>query len=244
MLNKMRTGLISAFFLAAIGSASAATLMPYLGLVAGQTAKAFVANPLTGFSCQVQIELVDTNGTPVATGQKVTLGPGQSTSLTLSGDAIAAGGRTEIRPIVDVIPTGPCRASALASAEVVDTTTGAVRVFYPTGPLMGSPEKIVRFALIDLAQGQIARIIAVNLDQAGSTELRLRFLDGQGNTLIEQTTAVAAGASAALDFALPAPPSAAVASGGSHLHNLHPGRGEYRQPRFPRNAISCGRRDL
>jgi hypothetical protein len=145
MPNRILTGLIlSAVLLAALPNAAfASTLMGYFGLTSTQMAAVYVANPLSSFSCRVQIKLVDTQGMTVASQQTMTVAPGTSATLdftqptttttTIAQNSPANGG--PIRAQVSLVePDSPAMAF-LASAEVFDPVSGATTVAWPPSPI-------------------------------------------------------------------------------------------------------------
>lgn len=210
-----RTGLPSGILFAAslafaAPTAFADTAMGYLGLAGGQIARVNVVNLLPGQSCQAQLSFIDTSGAPVATGETMTLAPGGSTNFEVFGDAIASGGRTEVRPVVNLTPVEPCRKSALVSAEVVDSNQ-EVQVFWPQDPVWPGdpiiPSGPIRFGLIHAASGEVIRLTAANLwpvdpifPQA-PLKLRVRFIGADGQILSEQTATIAPGAASSFDLA-------------------------------------------
>jgi hypothetical protein len=140
----------------------------------------------------------------------VTVAPGGSAALWVSGAAIASTGRAEFRPVVTFLPPDPCVASALVSAEVVDVN-GVVRVFAPPDPCLGSHAVPVSLGLIDVPQGQVARLIAVSLFQPHPIMLQFQFINATGVILSQQTMTVAPGTSATLDFTQPTTTTTTIA---------------------------------
>jgi hypothetical protein len=106
-----------------------------------------------GPPARMQLSLMDANGnlavpspcdprsTDCVGGSQVSvmLAPGQSTFLEVSGDQlVGALSRTEIRPVVSIIPPGPPGFPAntiITTFEVIDSATNKTVLFYhPPGP--------------------------------------------------------------------------------------------------------------
>ena len=132
-----------------------------VGITSGQTARLNIYLPPgppsrqipPGPPARVQLSLMDANGnlavpspcdprsTDCVGGSQVSvmLAPGQSTFLEVSGDQmVGALSRTEIRPVVSIIPPGPPGFPAntiITTFEVIDSATNKTVLFYhPPGP--------------------------------------------------------------------------------------------------------------
>jgi hypothetical protein len=132
-----------------------------VSITSGQTARVNVYFPLgppsrqtpPGPPTRVQLSLMDANGNLAVQSPcdprsvdcvggsqvSVMLAPGQSTFLEVSGDQlVGALNRTEIRPVVSIIPPGPPGFPAdtiITTFEVIDNSTNKTVLFYhPPGP--------------------------------------------------------------------------------------------------------------
>jgi hypothetical protein len=132
-----------------------------VGITSGQTARLNVYFPPgppsrqipPGPPARVQLSLMDANGNLAVQSpcdprsidcvggsqDSVMLAPGQSAFLEVTGDLmIGALSRTEIRPVVSVIPPGPPGFPAntiITTFEVIDNATNKTVLFYhPPGP--------------------------------------------------------------------------------------------------------------
>jgi hypothetical protein len=128
-----------------------------VGIASGQTARLnlVLSQPQVaggqlppGLPVRVQLSLVDAMGNPLlpsscapgadlclgATAQSVSLVPGQSTFLDVTGDQVIDGsGRAEIRAVAKVYPPGPpvVPANLIATLEIIDNATKKTILLYP-----------------------------------------------------------------------------------------------------------------
>src|SRR6516162_2608479 len=99
-----------------IGLASSQTLR--LSIIAFPPTPIYPPSPV----CVAQIGFANSSNVGVGPSKLVSLGPGQGDFLDLNGGTLAVppGGRTEVRPVVTLLPSPAEGASAcLASAEIL-----------------------------------------------------------------------------------------------------------------------------
>jgi hypothetical protein len=95
--------------------------------------------------CIANLGFQDSNGNPIGPSMSaVTLAPGQSTSLSLSGLSLTKvlGQRVEVQPMITPGSTAPLSSSCVATAEVVEdllenTSAFLPAVQYPPSPTFG-----------------------------------------------------------------------------------------------------------
>ncbi|WP_321917074.1 hypothetical protein [Paraburkholderia sp. J11-2] len=120
------------------------------GLGAGQLARLSAVNVSTGTaSCPVQLSYVDAQGQPVtnADGQplvsSLSLSPGASASLDVRNTTLAPGSidnpgvlnQILVRPVVQPV-TQTLQCQIAIGLEVIDTSSGATKLFYPPDPVL------------------------------------------------------------------------------------------------------------
>jgi hypothetical protein len=136
--------------------------------------------------CRVEVTFVDAAGTELLPAVQTTLAPGQSTSVDLNGASLlgsvtgtnsitsdSAILRTEVRPVVRIIPSATTRLPAgpcVSTFELIDNRTGKTLLtsgpqnpgtIYEFNPQPDPPGKT--FGLVGLVPGQTIRLTAVNI---------------------------------------------------------------------------------
>ena len=223
--------------LLAVSSQATPSRYGMTGLTAGETLRINVANPElpnpTGTPpdpCRVELAFLDSSGNPLLPAVQFTLQAGQSTHYDLNGDKLVPPPgttvpvqlRTEVRPVVLVLPNPTATIAALppspcvSSIEILDNASGKTLV--ASGPQnpgarvgfnpQPDPPKI--FGQLGLVAGQTIRLNAANVLDPGTTLLppdpcrvTLVFFGADGNILAHSTQVLQPGAATFLDFSLP-----------------------------------------
>jgi hypothetical protein len=195
-----------------------------VGLIAGQTLKLSVVNPVTAFSptdpCRGSLQFNNSAGVPAPLGEgqqsTVTLTPGSIASLNFNAPSGATGvaNRVMVRPVVNRL-SGTCIVQS--AAQVISAGSGVTSVILPQMPTL-PPNPVTPIIPVlgpfGMASGKIARLSVVKV-QAAPTEpcrLTLTFMNAEGQTAINaegqpattEVTVPTTGATAFLDLPAPA----------------------------------------
>jgi hypothetical protein len=169
-----------------------------VGLVAGQTIRLSVVNPVTVAlpvdPCRVQLRFNDSTGTPFPLGEgqadqsTVTLTPGTVSSFNFSAPSGATGvaGRLTVRPVVNRL-SGTCIVQSAAQVFSSGTCLTTVAILHmPTLPPNPVTPIIPVPGPVGLASGQIARLSVVNVraQPVDPCRVQISYVTGEGQTAV------------------------------------------------------------
>jgi hypothetical protein len=167
-----------------------------VGLIAGQTLKLSVVNPVTAFSptdpCRVSLQFNNSAGVPapLAEGEQatVTLTPGSlfSRNFNAPSSATSVASRVMVRPVVNRL-SGTCIVQS--AAQVISAGSSVTSVTLPQMPTL-PPNPVTPIIPVlgpfGMVSGQIARLSVANVraTPGDPCRLTLTFMTAEGQTAV------------------------------------------------------------